>query len=59
MDVIEKLKKGEISISLASELMGMSVPELIRYLKGLGIKPFEADVSDIELVDTLLEGEQK
>lgn len=59
-DVIEKLlrrrrelavgmlRKGLISIGLAAKISGEPLPRFIEYLKRKGIKPFDAEVSDIE-----------
>lgn len=40
--------KGLISIELASKIAGEPVPKFIEYLKKRGIKPFTAEVNDIE-----------
>jgi len=53
MNIIEKYLKGEISIGLASELMNMTIIEFVKYLKSIGIKPFEAEASDIEIINRL------
>jgi len=42
------LRKGLISTSLASEIAGEPLTKFIDYLRKQGIKPFEAEVSDIE-----------
>jgi len=57
MNIIEKYLKGEISIGLASELMNMTIIEFVKYLKSIGIKPFEADINDIHEIDKLFEGD--
>jgi len=57
MNIIERYKNGEISIGLASELMNMTIIEFVKYLKSKGIKPFEADINDIYVIDKLFEGD--
>lgn len=64
-DVVEKLLrrrrelavsmflKGLISVGLAAKIAGESLPKFIEYLRKKGIKPFEAEVSDIEEVEKI------
>ncbi len=64
-DVIEKLlrrrrelavsmfRKGLVSASLAANIAGEPLPKFIEYLKRKGVKPFTAEVSDIEEAEKL------
>jgi len=45
---INMFLKGLISIELASRIAGEPVPKFVEYLKKRGVKPFIAEVSDIE-----------
>ena len=47
--IIKKYLDGEISLSLASRLLNMSVIEFVNFLKSNGIKPFRAEKEDLEL----------
>lgn len=50
---VDMLRKGLISVGLASEIAGEPLPEFIEYLKRIGVKPFIAEVSDIEEAEKL------
>jgi predicted HTH domain antitoxin len=45
--------KGLVSLGLAAEMAGMSLPEFIDYMKKRGIKPYEAEEKDLEKVEKL------
>ena len=64
-DVIDKLlrrrrelamsmfRKGLVSIELAARIAGEPLPRFVEYLKRRGVKPFVAEVSDIEEAEKL------
>ncbi len=45
---IRLIKKGLISVSLAAKIAGMSLQEFIEILKKKGVKPYIAEVEDID-----------
>ncbi len=47
------LRKGLISTDLAAKIAGEPLPRFIKYLRKRGIKPFTAEVSDIEKAEKL------
>jgi len=50
---VSMLQKKLISVELAAEIAGEPLPRFVEYLRRRGIKPFEAEVSDIEEVEKI------
>lgn len=50
---ISLVRKNLVSISLAAKIAGMSLQEFIKFLKKKGIKPYIAEVEDIDKASSL------
>ncbi|MCD6340416.1 MAG: UPF0175 family protein [Desulfurococcales archaeon] len=50
---LSMLRKGLVSVGLAAKMAGMTVQDFVKYLRRRGVKPFVAEVNDIEEAEKL------